>query len=61
MIAADNYSDSVTIAEKVRNALVHKNGIIQTIPIEDINLEDGSEEFIDNTFVQNLIFKITLQ
>lgn len=61
MIAANNYAESVELAEKVRTSLVHKRGIIQTIPVEDITLVDGSEEFIDNTFVQNLIFKITLQ
>lgn len=61
MIAANNYAESVDLAEKVRTSLIHKNGTIQTIPVEDITLEDGSEEFIDNTFVQNLIFKITIQ
>lgn len=61
MIAANNYAESVDLAEKVRTSLIHKNGTIQTIPVEEITLEDGSEEFIDNTFVQNLIFKITLQ
>lgn len=60
MIAANNYAESVELAEQVRTSLVHKKGIIQTIPIEDISLVDGSEEFIDNTFVQNLIFKITI-
>ncbi len=61
MIAANNYAESVDLAEKVRTALVHKSGTIQTIPVEDITLVDGSEEFIDNTFVQNLTLKITLQ
>lgn len=61
MIAVNNYAESVDLAEKVRTSLIHKNGTIQTIPVEDITLEDGSEEFIDNTFVQNLIFKITIQ
>lgn len=61
MIAADNYAESVELAELVRTSLVHKQGTFQTIQIEDITLEDGTEEFIDNTFVQNLIFKITIQ
>ena len=61
MIAANNYAESVELDEQVRTSLVHKKGIIQTIPVEDISLVDGSEEFIDNTFVQNLIFKITIQ
>lgn len=61
MIATNNYAESVELAEQVRTSLVHKKGIIQTIPVEDISLVDGSEEFIDNTFVQNLIFKITIQ
>lgn len=61
VIAANNYAESVDLAEKVRTSLIHKSGTIQTIPVEDITLVDGSEEFIDNTFIQNLIFKITLQ
>lgn len=61
MIAANNYAESVDLAEKVRTSLIHKSGTIQTIPVEDITLVDGSEEFIDNTFVQNLMFKITIQ
>ena len=61
MIAANNYAESVELAEQERTSLVHKKGIIQTIPVEDISLVDGSEEFIDNTLVQNLIFKITIQ
>ena len=61
MIAANNYAESVELAEQVRTSLVHKKGIIQNISVEDISLVDGSEEFIDNTFVQNLIFKITIQ
>ena len=61
MIAANNYAESVELAEQVRTSLVHKKGIIQSIVIEDITLVDGSEEFLDNTFVQNLIFKITIQ
>ena len=61
MIAANNYAESVELAEQVRTSLVHKKGIIQNISVEDITLIDGSEEFIDNTFVQNLIFKIIIQ
>ena len=61
MIAANNYAESVELAEQVRTSLVHKKGIIQNISVEDISLVDGSEEFIDNTFVQNLIFKIIIQ
>lgn len=61
MIAANNYAESVELAEQVRTSLVHKKGIIQNISVEDITLIDGSEEFIDNMFVQNLIFKIIIQ
>lgn len=61
MIASDNYAESVELAEQVRDILINKKITIQDISIEDITLLDGSEEYLDNTFVQNLIFKINIQ
>lgn len=59
-VITDNYKESVEIAELVRVALEHKSGLIAGIDVEDIVLEDGSEEYIENSFLQNLNFKITL-
>lgn len=61
LVITNTYQEGVHIAEDVRKALVHKKGNIQSISVEDVILQDGSEEFIDNAFVQNLTFKIILQ
>jgi len=44
----------------VRESLEHKEGVLADIDISDIVLEDASEEFLDNTFIQNLNFKIEI-
>ena len=50
-VITDNYKESVEIAELVRVALEHKSGLIAGIDVEDIVLEDGSEEYIENSFL----------
>ncbi|PIK16936.1 DUF3168 domain-containing protein [Prevotella intermedia] len=50
-VIADNYKESVELAELVRKALEHKSGLISGIDVEDIILEDCSEEYIDNSFL----------
>lgn len=56
-IAATNYSQSVLIAEYVRKALEHKND--ETI--DDIIVQDGVEDWLDDTFIQNITFLIKLK
>lgn len=60
-VIADNYKESVELAELVRKALEHKSGLISGIDVEDIILEDCSEEYIDNSFLQSMNFKIELK
>ena len=56
-IAATNYAQSVMIAEYVRKALEHKND--ETI--DDIIVQDGVEDWLDDTFIQNITFLIKLK
>ena len=57
-IAANNYQQSIEIAEIVRGILEHKNGTFSNLYIEDIILEDASEDWLDDSFIQNLNFNI---
>lgn len=60
-IASSNYSESIDLAIKVRKALEHKKGTYSDIAIEDIVIDDATEDFIEDTFIQTLTFKIELQ
>ena len=60
-VVTDKYKEGVDIAELVRTALEHKNITYNGLVVKDIILEDGSEEFVDNAFIQNLTFKIELE
>ena len=60
-IASSNYSESIDLAIKVRKALEHKKGTYSDIAIEDIVIDDATEDYIEDTFVQTLTFKIEQQ
>lgn len=60
-IASSNYSESIDLAIKVRKALEHKKGTYSDIAIEDIVIDDATEDYIEDTFIQTLNFKIELQ
>lgn len=60
-IASSNYSESIDLAIKVRKALEHKKGTYSNIAIEDIVIDDATEDYIEDTFIQTLTFKIELQ
>ena len=60
-IASSNYSESIDLAIKVRKALEHKKGTYSDIAIEDIFIDDATEDYIEDTFIQTLTFKIELQ
>lgn len=60
-IASSNYSESIDLAIKVRKALEHKKGTYSDIAIEDIVIDDAAEDYIEDTFIQTLTFKIELQ
>lgn len=60
-IASSNYSESIDLAIKVRKALEHKKGTYSDIAIEDIVIDDATEDYIEDTFIQTLTFKIKLQ
>lgn len=60
-IVSSNYSESIDLAIKVRKALEHKKGTYSDIAIEDIVIDDATEDYIEDTFIQTLNFKIELQ
>lgn len=58
VIASDRYNDAVEIADLVRVALQGKQQAYSNIEIQDIRLVSADEDFIEDTFIQTLIFNI---
>lgn len=54
VIASDKYNESIEIADLVRTALLE--GSYECI--KDITFTDADEDYIEDTFIQNLTFKI---
>lgn len=55
-ILSDKYIDSVDVADKVANALEHKS----TEDIDDIEIENATEEFNTDIYIQKLNLRITI-
>lgn len=58
IIASDRYDESIELAELVKDALSGKNGIYSDIKVIDINMISADEDYIEDTFIQNLTFSI---
>ncbi|MBC5605865.1 MULTISPECIES: tail completion protein gp17 [Bacteroides] len=56
VVASDNYSNSVTIAEEVRKSLETKRGSYNDFDVIDAKLMSADEDFIEDTFIQRLVF-----
>lgn len=57
VVASNKYSDSVSIANSVADALNHK----ATTNIEDIRVTNTNEDFLEDTYIQRLFFEITIK
>lgn len=60
-IAATKYNESIEIAEAVRETLEGKKGRYKNIVISKIEMVDANEDFIEDTFIQTITFKIQTQ
>ena len=58
VVASDKYNESIEIADLVKDALQGKRGIYSGINIYDIRMTDADEDYIEDTFIQNLTFNI---
>lgn len=58
VVASDRYDESIEVAELVKDALIGKNGIYSGIKVVDIDMISADEDYIEDTFIQNLTFNI---
>lgn len=56
VVASDNYLNSVEILESVRSALECKRGKYDTFDVVSAKVISSSEDFIEDTFIQSIIF-----
>ena len=56
VVASDNYLNSITIAEEVRKALENKRGSYDSFDVIDAKLMSADEDFIEDTYIQCLVF-----
>ena len=61
IVAANTYEESITIAEEVKDILEHSRGTYAGINIEEITLDDADEDYLEDTFIQKLTFKINIK
>ena len=56
-----NYNKSIDLAEKVISALEGKKGTYNNIDVQNIEFDNSSEEFNEDTYIQNITFKIKIK
>lgn len=56
VVADSNYTSSINIAEAVRVALEHKGGDYTLFSVTDAKLVACTEDFIEETYIQQLTF-----
>lgn len=57
-IASDNYNETIEIADNVIQILNGIKGTYNDIDIQNIEVFDASEDFIDDTYTQTLTLKL---
>ncbi len=58
IIGAANYSDSVEVAQLVRNSLELKKGVFSGVNIIESKVVGAEEDIVDNSFAQSITFSI---
>lgn len=59
--AALDYATSVECAEAVRSAIEGKSGTYGDIDVADVIVENANEDYVANTYIQTLSFRIMLE
>lgn len=56
VVVSNNYLNSIKVASKIRKALEGKRGSYEDFDVIDAKLVSADEDFIEETFIQRLIF-----
>lgn len=58
VIASDKYNEAIELADLVRKTLEGKRGTFANIQVDDIRLVSADEDYNEDTYIQQLTFKI---
>ena len=58
MVAAEEYEESVDLADKVLNTMESTSGQVKGFNISRIRMIDSNESYIENAFVQEMKFNV---
>lgn len=58
MVAASEYEDGVELADKVIKKMENTNDTIAGFDILEIRMIDSNENFVENTFIQEMRFQV---
>lgn len=61
IVAANTYEESISLAERIKDILEHSRGAYNGINIGGITLDDADEDYLEDTFIQKLTFKIEIK
>lgn len=59
-VVAETYSKSLSLAKQVRERMEVKDADYDGMTVEEVSLLSGSEEYINNAFIQTLEFDFIL-
>lgn len=60
IVASNSYSECLDEAERVMLRMENTRGTYNDIKIQEIKLVDASEDYIEDAYIQKLIFKIEI-
>ena len=61
IVASNDYEESIDVASKVLHRLEHTRGKFNNIEIYETELIDTDEDYIEDTYIQKLTFKIEIK
>lgn len=61
IVVSNDYEESIDVASKVLHRLEHTRGKFNDIEIYETELIDTDEDYIEDTYIQKLIFKIEIR
>lgn len=59
-IASEKYKESIKLASQIKETLEYLQGIWRNTYISNINLINASENFINESYIQTLLFEIRI-
>lgn len=60
IVASENYSKSLEIAEETKSKLEHTRGVFNSIEIGEVTMTAASEDYLDDAYIQRMTYQIEI-